>query len=250
MTQRVAAMACLASLLLVGCDDPRTSSEADTSQTAGDTGNGTDVAGAPNAAGGGEAPGTDDNGQAPGAPEPGGGGGLAPGSPMRMPARTQNQGAPLAGELDYIRKGLIAECRGTLCVKIDIDYRDSLRSRCQFSKTEPAANAVFKYRRNIRVTVIAGSNKCRPGETGAVDSSGNEQSTGPGSTTDGSTDGTTDGSTDGSTDGQPPDAGSTGDDATGGQPADESAGEKQNGTGDGQTSDELSPGDTTTGDGS
>jgi hypothetical protein len=151
------AAACVAGLVLAGCGEHVSSPEVTGTADAG-----TNVAGAP---------GSGDNGQgAPGAPGPGSGngggdkgggngGGPAPGSPLHMPARTQDQGAELDEKLAYIKEQLTAECGGHLCVDITVEYSHDGR-RCEYYGSRPEPDSVFRYRRNMTVTIIAGSDPC------------------------------------------------------------------------------------------
>jgi hypothetical protein len=142
VTRRWAATVGLGCLVLTGCGERANSPEAPPA---------VDVAGAPDSGGSGQG--------APGAPKPGGGGGPAPGSPMHMPARTEDQGSDLDEKLAYIKHQLTAECGGHLCVKITVEYSHDGK-RCKYYDSRPAPDAVFRYRKNMTVTIIAGSEPC------------------------------------------------------------------------------------------
>ena len=148
---------------------------------------------------------------------------------MHMPARTQDQGEPLDEKLAYIKAQLTAECGGKLCVKIEVVHTQSGYTKCQYYSSEPPPDSVFRYRRDMTVTIIAGSDDCddSSGDGDTSDGSDDDQSTDSGSTGDGSSTGQSDGSGDGQSSG-----GSDDGQSSGGSDGGQSSG----GSGDGQSS--------------
>jgi hypothetical protein len=146
---------------------------------------------------------------------------------MRMPARTEDQGADLAEKLASIKSRLIEECGGSLCVKIAIAYTGN-GTRCQYSGSDPAPGSIFRYRKNMTVTIIAGSEQCdgdSPGD-GSGDGSGDGTDEGSGDgngngTGSGSGDGSDDGTDEGSGNGTDNGSGTSTDDGSGGDTADD-----------------------------
>jgi hypothetical protein len=140
-----ACLGCLGCLVLTGCGERA-------QEAAPTTTGGVDVAGAPDP--GGE--------KAPGAPKPGGGGddgGPAPGSPLHMPARTRDYGQDLDEKLAYIEGKLTEECGGRLCVKVKVEYSHE-GERCKYYDSRPAPESTFRYRKNMTITIIAGTEPC------------------------------------------------------------------------------------------
>jgi len=94
---------------------------------------------------------------------------------MTMPARTQDSGDPLDDKLVYIKSRLAAQCGGTLCVKVEVDY-DPPGVNCRYQGSDPEPGSTFYYRKNVVVTVYASCDEEPSEEQPAGDgTSGEEQ---------------------------------------------------------------------------
>jgi hypothetical protein len=122
---------------------------------------GTSATNAAGATGGGAAvPGAPEPGQGQGAaPAPGPGGGQAPGAPILIPARVNDQGRPLDEVTAEITGAVQEECGGTLCITLRTEHRDLEGfSECQFVATEPPQRTSVP--RGSTVVIVAGTAPC------------------------------------------------------------------------------------------
>jgi hypothetical protein len=102
------------------------------------------------------------DGNVPGAPRRNHGsddGGGAAGAPIRIPARFQDQGRPLAEVTAEIETGLRDACGGDLCVTLRTEQRDvDGFTSCTFIATVPPQRSFVK--RGGTVTILSGSAPC------------------------------------------------------------------------------------------
>lgn len=186
MFRRAAAVTGLACLLLAGCgaDPPSTTSENSDSVAVPGEGLGDptddansdalDVPGAPQADGnGGAVP-------APGAPQPKKGKGPVPGSPMRMPARTIDEGVDLEPKLAEIKRELRQQCGGSMCVNVVVEYSYPDRTQCQYMDSVPAPESTFPYRPDMEIRIIAGRDPCTEPSSESPSSSPSDEEPPPG----------------------------------------------------------------------
>ncbi len=125
-----------------------------------------------------------DGGNAPGAPNrnhgSNGGGGGAAGAPIKIPARFDDQGRPLAEVSAEIESGVRDACGGDLCVTLRTVHRDVEGfTACQFIATEPPQRSFMK--RGETLTIVSGSAPCEEtSETGEpAESPSSSESTTP-----------------------------------------------------------------------
>jgi hypothetical protein len=150
--------------LPAGCDRPSASQATDAASPAASrfsgSGTGPDVAGAPTSREGVRVPGAPNPGTGNGAaplPEPGGGG--APGAPILIPARVDDQGRPLAEVTDEITSAVRDECGGSLCITLRTEHRNLDNfTACQFAWTEPAQRTTVA--RGSTVVIVSGTAPC------------------------------------------------------------------------------------------
>jgi hypothetical protein len=86
-------------------------------------------------------------------------GGGAPGAPIQIPAKFDDEGRPLAEVTSEIQSGIRAQCGGELCVTLRTEHRDIAGfTSCQFVRTEPGQRT-FVARGSI-IVIVAGSELC------------------------------------------------------------------------------------------
>jgi hypothetical protein len=152
------------------------------SQDAAVQAGGQDAAGQPGGQDGGA-----QSGGATGSPVGEGGGGVALGAPIQIPAITQAQGLPLDEVQPRLEAAIRAKCGGELCVKLKVEARDEPNfTACQFVTTEPPPGS--RVERGTTVVVVTGQEPCTTDTTETTDTSqggspGDAQPTGEGGTT-------------------------------------------------------------------
>lgn len=93
-----------------------------------------------------------------GSPGPGAAGSHAPAAPIKIPAKTLDQGRPLSDLQAKIEAGIRDQCGGDLCVTLRVEYRDPDFTRCAFVKTVPGQGS--RVERGSIVVIVAGTNPC------------------------------------------------------------------------------------------
>ena len=95
----------------------------------------------------------------------------APGAPIRIPARVDDQGRELDVVLGEMRSGIREQCGGELCLNLTVAYTSSNTDRCTFWETSPPQRSMVP--RGSTVTVIAGSEACpTPADTPSEEGDG------------------------------------------------------------------------------
>jgi hypothetical protein len=111
----------------------------------------------------------DESGQdAPGAPVNGGEDHEAPGAPIMIPARIEDEGAPLESMRGFIESEIRKQCPGgRLCLRVRVEPRIPDRTLCTFMFTEPRQRSHVK--QWTTVVIVTGVDPCvdepRPGES-------------------------------------------------------------------------------------
>jgi hypothetical protein len=155
----------------------------------------------------------------------------APGAPIMVPARVQDQGLPISEVLKIMETGIREQCGGKLCVQLQVEQRDASEF-CDnaFVYSDPGQRKYVK--RGSTIVLVAGSKDCSPEAGGGEgESGGGEGGTGG----EGETGGGEGGSSAGGSGGGDGESGGAGG-------SDDGEGEGESGSGEGDTGGESASG--------